>query len=536
MNINPFSILAILLATASASVAQIQPVKTKPTALWVKDDGTVEAQAVVEESATSYLLEVPNSPAKIGIPKEKIIFFSASPDWISFLTEILADSAESTAIFDKIAANYERRPETLYALPAGIGVVLEQPNIFNQLPERLRKILLRRAAQESTDMGAIQKGTIASIAKVKSEIEAEAKNQPEAMESAAKETKNFPATALAGPSSMVVDKYSSAQKAQLMTQARAKAREIVLVKTLGSLNEAIALLQIAGASDIIHEFEQKGVKPAFGAGLPPMNTEVINSYRTMLFTSLLAGNLPAHELSIIMPELRKQDIFQTDTGAAKMINAPEFGLFQITDVEGLGIFLKSNAISPEESLNTQTLLLTDVTEPMKVFFTSDAAKSGNFIMTAALKEPEVETIGDISFVRAVPLLVLTREETGELKPLYATAEIAAQSASTKAFSESLTQAATTPQAVEDTPQGETKVAGESRDISGRWQVNTGSGSVKIEVQSDGYSTDQAYRLRDLSGIVLLRSPEDTWTLSWEVDGSLRGKSDIGSEVITLRRY
>ena len=533
--------LVLLFSMACTALAQSFPNAANPNAFWVKQDGTVEAQKVVGETAASYLLEIAGRPGKVGVSKAQVIFFSAtSSDWVSFLNEILADKAQSTAILDKIATRYETRPESLQTLPPGLDAALEQPSFFNQLPERFRKIVLRRAAQEAVKVGTIRENALAAVNTAKAKIEGEALNQPEAMETAARETKTFTG-GLSGPSSLERDKYTEPQKAQLMAQARAKAKEILLKPLLVELSSGIALLQIAGASDVIQEFEQKVLRPAFAAVLPPMNTEVIQAYRSMFVAGLLAGNLPARGSSIFVPELGRQNIFQEGAGTAKLIGDTEFGRFQLTDVDGTGIFLNSSGISAEETLNTQTLLLDDMTEPMKTFFASDDAKRGDFIMTAALKEPKVETIKDIPFIRAVPLVVITRDKAGKLKPLYSSPEVAAQVASAKAFPAIPPPAAVTPPTEAGSqPSNTAKDAAvpvaDSREISGRWEVTAGGSSVKIEVQPDGYSADRAYRLRDFSGNVLLKSPEGTWTLSWQADGSLKGKSDTSSDEIILRRY
>ena len=233
-------------------------------------------------------------------------------------------------------------------------------------------------------------------------------------------------------------------------------------------------------------------------------------------------------------------MFQEGEAKAKLIGDTEFGRFQLTDVDGVGIFMSSSGISAEETLNTQTLLLDGLTAPMKEFFASDVAKRGDFIMTAALKEPKVETIKDIPFVRAVPLVVLTRDSAGKLAYLYSAPEISALIASAQAFPAVPQQAQATPS---DSADAAPKVdaaasfgASVKDDIAGRWEVTADGRTAKIEIQPDGYTSDRAYRLRDFSGNVLLKTPEGTWTLSRQADGSLSGKSDTSSDEIVLKKY
>lgn len=536
----PLNAFLVLFGITCTGIAQSFPNAADPNAFWVKQDGTVEAQKVVGDSAASYFFEPPGLRGKVGVSKAQIIFFSATcSDWISFLTGILADKAQSAVILDKIAARYETRPEMMQTLPAGLDAALEQPTFFNKLPERFRKFALRRAAQEAVGVGTIKKAALDAVNGAKEKIDAEAQNQPEAMESAARELKTF-TSPMTGSRSLERDKYTEAQKVQLMAQARMKAKEIILKPLIAELSGGVALLQIAGATDVIHEFEQKVLKPSLGGVFPPVNTEVIQAYRSLFVASLLAGNLPAYKSSIFVPELPKQPVFQEGEAKAKLIGDTEFGRFQLTDVDGVGIFLSSSGISAEETLNTQTLLLDGLTAPMKEFFASDVAKRGDFIMTAALKEPKVETIKDIPFVRAVPLVVLTRDSAGKLAYLYSAPEISALIASAQAFPAVPQHAQATPS---DSADAALKVdaaasfgASVKDDIAGRWEVTADGRTAKIEIQPDGYTSDRAYRLRDFSGNVLLKTPEGTWTLSRQADGSLSGKSDTSSDEIVLKKY
>jgi hypothetical protein len=535
-------VLLVLFGISSAGFAQSFPNAADPNAFWVKMDGTVEAQKVVGDSAASYFFEPPGRLGKVGVSKAQIIFFSETcSDWISFINDISADKAQSAVILDKIAARYETRPEMMQTLPAGLDAALEQPTFFNKLPERFRKLVLRRAAQEAIGIETIKEAALNAVNAAKEKIDTEAQNQPEAMEMAARETKVF-TQGLSGPRSLERDKYTEPQKARLLALARAKAKEILLKPLIAELSGGIALLQISGATDVIHEFEQKVLKPALGGVFPPVNTEVIQAYRSMFVASLLAGNLPAYRSSIFVPELPKQPVFQEGEAKAKLIGDTEFGRFQLTEVDGVGIFLSSSGISAEETLNTQTLLLDGLTEPMKQFFASDVAKQGNFMMAAALKEPKVETIQDIPFVRAIPLVVLTRDSAGKFAYLYSAPEVSALIASAQAFPAVPQQAQATPS---DSADAAPKVDGAASvgvvasvkdDITGRWEVTADGRTAKIEIQPDGYTSDRAYRLRDFSGNVLLKTPEGTWTLSWQAAGSLSGKSDTSSDEIVLKKY
>lgn len=537
----PLNAFFVLFSIAYSGIAQSFPNAADPNAFWVKQDGTVEAQRVVGNSAASYYFEPPGRRGKVGVSKAQIIFFSAtSGDWFSFLNDLLADKTQATIILEKIATRYETRPEMMQTLPAGLSAVLEQPTFFNKLPERFRKLVIRRAAQEAVSVGTIEEAALNAVNAAKEKIDIEAQNQPEAMEMGARETKVFD-QGLSGPSSLEKDKYTEPQKARLWAQARAKAKEILFKPLIAELSGGIALLQIAGATDVIHEIEQKVLKPALGGVFPMVNTEVVQAYRSMFVASLLAGNLPAYKSSIFVPELPKQPVFQEGEAKAKLIGDTEFGRFQLTDVDGVGIFLSSSGISAEETLNTQTLLLDALTEPMKKFFASDVAKQGNFMMAAALKEPKVETIKDIPFVRAVPLVVLTRDSAGKLAYLYSAPEISALIASSQAFPVVPKQAQANPSDSADAAPkvnvaASVGVASAKDDITGRWEVTADGRTAKIEIQPDGYTSDRAYRLRNFSGNVLLKTPEGTWTLSWQADGSLSGKSDTSSHEIMLKKY
>jgi len=169
--IPPLNTVFVLLSLTCLGIAQSSHKAENPNALFVKQDGTVQAQKLVGDTAISYFFEIDGLPGKVGVSKSQVIFFSANfSDWVSFLNEILADRSQSTAILDKIATQYETHPEMMQALPPGLDTALEQPSFFNQLPERFRKIVLRRAAQEAVKVGTIRESALASVNTAKAKI------------------------------------------------------------------------------------------------------------------------------------------------------------------------------------------------------------------------------------------------------------------------------------------------------------------------------------------------------------------------------
>ena len=169
---------------------------------------------------------------------------------------------------------------------------------------------------------------------------------------------------------------------------------------------------------------------------------------------------------------------------------------------------------------------------MKSFFNSEAAKSGKFLLAAAPLAAAIERRGEVSFLRATPVLVLTPGQLGEMQAIYAQPEIAQKLASATAFSLEEPNKPIADGKPDDPAAG--KLYG-SKTLKGSWTLTSNNLNLDLDMDAEGYSPDRKYRIREAGGLILLRTPEDSWTMSWQRDGSLAGKSDTGAARITLNR-
>ena len=473
------------------------PAFAAPNAMWVKQDGSVELTEIVGETSDVYLLTArfpSGSVGKIGVSKRQIAFCSMSArNWSDLCRAILQQ--KQPALFDRIAAYYGTPRTTAPPVPPGAVDVPADAAVFNQLPENLRRILVKLAFRESFDVATNARAMEEAVAKYEAKVREAQRQAPESSE------------------------------------ARKKAIEAFYPALLADLSFPVSALLLADASAVINDFQVRRLLKATQQGLPIPNQRVLTAYHALALANILGADLHRPETSIVFPRLEDQDLFDSTNNNVRMANDGKYGHLELVDAGNGEIFLSSPIIPAGPTLNTHILCLADMDAAMKQFFASDAGKSGKFLLLAARSSPDVEKRQGISFVRAKPVLVITLTDTGDLMTLYAEATNPSDISAWRAFT-----LQNPGPAKEQTISEKTATANAGgRVLHGSWKLVSNDLDLDIEIGEDGFTADKQYRLRQSGSLVLLRGPDKTWTLDWQHDGSLAGKCDTSTATITLKR-
>ena len=217
------------------------------------------------------------------------------------------------------------------------------------------------------------------------------------------------------------------------------------------------------------------------------------------------------------------------------------GHFQLLKVADDEYFLSSPAVSIESTFNTRTVCLTQLSKPIADFLGSPNATLGKFALIAC-RTSETESRNGVTYVNATPLIVVDHPSKGIVNFIYADPRIQKNIETlTEGYLADITPssssgnlAALAPSSGERTdPKRE--VAASGKGWSGNWRLIDTMQTTILSLDADGYSPDRKFRLRESSGVLLLRGPDDTWTFANESGGLYRGSSDSRGGLVTLER-
>ena len=504
--------------------------RSAANAMWVKKDGRVETPEIVSETSDAYMLGArlaSGSTGMVGISKSQIVFCSMSArSWFDLCKEIL--ERKQIGVFDQIAIYYESHREIA---PRGALELIEHLQVFNRLPERLRHVIVKLATRELADIDTTTRSIEEAIDKFAVKIASTEKDASgEAARTVTKQSVN-PLTG--GTLSSSRPAYSDPQQAALRASARRSAVESLFQGLMTELSSPVARLAIADASEIVADLQQRKLIKVAGRGFDRANIDIVTTYKTFTLLNVLLTNLHAPGARIAVPDIENQNLFDRTSSKVRMTNDEKFGAFQLVVAGEDEVFISSVAVPAGPTQNTRNLCLSRLSPSMKSFFNSEAAKSGKFLLAAAPLAAAIERRGEVSFLRATPVLVLTPGQLGEMQAIYAQPEIAQKLASATAFSlEEPNKPIAAGKTDDSAAVGKLDVG---KTLKGSWTLTSSNLNVDLEVDAEGYSTDRKYRIREAGGLILLRTPEDSWTMSWQRDGSLAGKSDTGATRITLKR-
>ncbi|HEY3899677.1 MAG TPA: hypothetical protein VGM54_13740 [Chthoniobacter sp.] len=364
------------------------PAFAAPNAMWIKQDGSVELTEIVGETSDAYMLTVrlPSGVGKTGVSKSQIAFCSMSArNWTDLCRAILRQ--KQPALFDRIAAYYAT-PRT--AIPPGALDVPVDAALFNQLPENLRRSLVKLALRESYDVATNARAMEEAVEKYEAKVQEARRQAPESSEAQKMDSQQSKNPLDGSDLTSTRPAHSPQEQAKLRAEAHKKAIDAFYPALLADLSFPVSALLLAEAPEVINDFQARRLIKATHQGFPIPNRGVIAAYHLLALANILGADLHRPETSIVFPRLEDQDLFDPTNNNVRMANDGKYGHLELVDAGNGEIFLSSPIIPAGPTLSTHTLCLADMDPAMKQFFASEAAKSGKFLLLAARLSSDVE--------------------------------------------------------------------------------------------------------------------------------------------------
>ena len=478
-------------------------------AIWVKQTGAVEWVRIQGETADAYLVPAPistDASAMVGVPKRLIVQVSLKARSLGDLvTELLRQG--KSPIIKQIAA-YAANPAINDNASTPYAEVLNKPDVFNALSQDIRVGLSVGPARQDMNRPAVLSEALAAAGQVKQSL-------------AALQSDASGATTFQPDAGTVPDSLKPAWTALGVSMIR-----------LFLMSDSPSIQQVTGILDAPPKVP-----------LPPIDKDMLGVYGTFEKLKLIVADFHDVSRDILAPTIdAQQPLMNKGFQTLDELSDAHFQLVKASDDE---FFLTSPAVSIESTFNTRTVCLTGLSKPIATFLASQDASQGKFALMAC-RTTEAETRGGVTFVRARPLIIADHPSAGVVNLIYAdpklqqhleslTVGYLAEMLSSPGSNATLEADSTLPPKDRAITSLGAKQTGSSEGWAGSWRLVSGNATQTFSLDATGYSPDKTFRLRESSGLLLLRGPDDTWTFSKSTDNTLRGSSHSRGTSATLER-